>query len=246
MPLNLDVGKIYKTDKYGDIIILEYNSCSDVKVRFVNTGFTIIASMSNIRKGNVKDRLSPTVYGVGVVGTSPTKEKGKTLVEYKVWKRMMQRCYSHKHKELNPAYLNCSTSDNFKNFTFFKEWANLQFGFDKNFDLDKDILGCGSVYHEDVCVFVPREINLLFTKRSKKVKGVSFIKKVGKFSAQICDGTGNRFLGYFENESVAKKVYTEEKVKRIGFLIEVYKGRIDPRVCKKLSQLAEELRYVNH
>lgn len=83
-----------------------------------------------------------------------------------------------------------------------------------------------------VCHIVAREINLLFTKRSKKVKGVSFIKKVGKFSAQICDGDGNRFLGYFENESVAKKVYTDEKIKRIGFLIEMYKGCIDPRVCK--------------
>ena len=29
-------------------------------------------------------------------------------------------------------------------------------------------------------------------------------------------------------------------------LIEMYKGCIDPRVCKKLSQLAEEIRYVNH
>ena len=27
---------------------------------------------------------------------------------------------------------------------------------------------------------------------------------------------------------------------------EMYKGCIDPRVCKKLSQLAEEIRYVNH
>ena len=92
------------------------------------------------------------------------------------------------------------------------------------------------------------EMNLILRRRqrSKKVKGVSFIKKVGKFSAQICDGGGNRFLGYFENESVAKKVYTDEKIKRIGFLIEMYKGCIDPRVCKKLSQLVEEIRYVNH
>ena len=70
---------------------------------------------------------------------------------------------------------------------------------------------------------------------------ISFIKKVGKFSSQICDGDGNRFLGYFENEAVAKDVYTKEKIKRVEFLIEMYKERIDPRVCKKLSQLAEEL-----
>ena len=154
---------------------------------------------------------------------------------------MMRRCYNQKYKNLKPNYLNCSTSDNFKNFSFFKKWANLQVGFDKSFDLDKDILGCGSVYHEDICVFVPREINLLFTDRIKNAKGVSFNRQVGKFSSQICDGNGNRFLGYFENEAVAKDVYTKEKIKRVEFLIEMYKERIDPRVCKKLSQLAEVL-----
>ena len=241
MSLGKEVGKLYKTNKHGNVIILEYISSVEVKVKFVNTGFTTTTSMSSVRKGTVKDRLSPSVYGVGIIGTSTTKKDGKTLTEYKVWKRMMQRCYSQKHKTLYPAYLNCSTSDNFKNFTFFEKWANSQVGFDKNFDLDKDILGCGSVYHEDICVFVPREINLLFTERNKKAKGVSFIKKVGKFSSQICDGDGNRFLGYFENEAVAKDVYTKEKIKRVEFLIEMYKERIDPRVCKKLSQLAEEL-----
>ena len=241
MSLGKEVGKLYKTNKHGNVIILEYISSAEVKVKFVNTGFTTTTSMSNVRRGVVKDRLSPSVYGVGVIGTSTTKKDGIALTEYKIWNGMMRRCYNQKCKNLKSTYLNCSTSDNFKNFTFFEKWANLQVGFDKSFDLDKDILGCGSVYHEDICVFVPREINLLFTDRNKNAKGVSFNRQVGKFSSQICDGNGNRFLGYFENETVAKDVYTKEKIKRVEFLIEMYKERIDPRVCKKLSQLAEEL-----
>ena len=141
----LHIGEVYGTNKYGNIIIIEYNSYSDVLVRFIDTGFETKTNMSNTRRGNVKDRFSPSVYDVGIVGTAPTKQNGKTLLEYKIWKRIMQRCYSQSHKELNRSYLNCRTSENFKNFTFFSEWVVAQIGFGGKFDIDKDILGCGIV-----------------------------------------------------------------------------------------------------
>ena len=237
----LHIGEVYGTNNYGDIIIIEYNSYSDVLVRFIGTGFETKTNMSNIRKGNVKDRLSPSVYDVGIVGAAPTKQNGKTLLEYKIWKGVMQRCYSQSHKKLNPSYLNCIASENFKNFTFFSEWATKQIGFDSKFDIDKDILGCGSVYSEDVCVFVPREVNLVFTKRVKMAKGVCFDERLGKFAAQICDGGGNRRLGLFYNETEAKLAYLEEKTKRIEFLAEKYKHSIDYRVYIKLLQLTKEI-----
>lgn len=237
----LHIGEVYGTINYGNIIIIEYNSYSNVLVRFTDTGFETKTSMSNIRKGNVKDRLSPSVYDVGIVGTSPTKKNGKTLLEYKIWKSVMQRCYSQSHKKLNPSYLNCRASENFKNFTFFREWATKQIGFDSKFDIDKDILGCGSVYSEDVCVFVPREINLVFTNRVKMAKGVCFDERLGKFAAQICDGGGNRRLGLFYNETEAELAYLKEKTKRIEFLAEKYKHSIDYRVYVKLLQLTKEI-----
>ena len=57
----LHIGEVYRTNNYGNIIIIEYNSYSDVLVRFTDTGFETKTNMSDIRRGNVKDRLSPTI-----------------------------------------------------------------------------------------------------------------------------------------------------------------------------------------
>ena len=117
---------------------------------------------------NVRNRYLPSLYGVGYLGEATVMDGcGRLSKEYVIWSKMLERCYCSKYLARKPTYAGCTVSDNFKNFTFFKNWCNKQVGFgEKYFSLDKDILLKGNkLYSEDTCAFVPRELNNLLTLR---------------------------------------------------------------------------------
>lgn len=69
----LTVGDIYKSDKYGDMEIVEYINATTVKVRFVCNNFETITTAQHIRNGTVHNRNYPTVHGVGFIGDGKYK-----------------------------------------------------------------------------------------------------------------------------------------------------------------------------
>ena len=58
-------GCIYPTKSNGDVVIKEYVSAKKVHVKFIVSGYETITQMSHIKSGIVKDKLLPSVYGVG-------------------------------------------------------------------------------------------------------------------------------------------------------------------------------------
>lgn len=175
----------------------------------------------------------------------PTKSKGKHLKEYSTWKNMLRRC-SHKWLLEHPTYFGTSCSDNFKDYSFFYEWCNSQTGFskiDENgkvWQIDKDILIKGNkLYSEDTCVFVPSNINSLFTKRNslrgRFPIGVHFDTRDNVFKAQCCDGKSNRIhLGSFSNPTDAFQAYKTFKEALIKEVAYDYKELLDVRVYEAL------------
>ena len=77
---------------------------------------------------------------------------------YRVWKGMLERCYSIKYQESQPTYIGCSVTDEWLTFSAFKNWMEKQ-----NFEgmqLDKDLLIEGNkVYSPETCVFVSGMVN---------------------------------------------------------------------------------------
>ena len=234
-------GDVFKTKSYGDLIITKYVNSKAVCVKFVVTGYETTTQAISIRRGSVKDRLLPTVYGIGITGDIQVNVNGQYLKEYKIWKRVLCRCYSVGYQKVQPTYIDCSVSENFRYLQYFKEWCNNQIGFNsvdekgKPFALDKDILVKGNrVYNEDVCVFVPQEVNLLFTKRDKSRGeypiGVSFHKSRGMLTATL----NNKYLGYFNTAEQAFQVYKTAKEAYIKEVANKWKGKIDPKVYEAL------------
>ena len=195
------VGKVCKSKSSGDFKIVEYNDAHNVEIQFLNTGYETITRLDCIKNGEVKDPYTPSVRGVGVLGTKyPSKVNGVKTKEYTLWCNMLRRCYSDGFKKQQPTYEGCEVSDKFKSYEYFYEWCHKQIGFNNEgngnpFQLDKDLLVKGNkVYSEYTCVFIPREINQLLTKctasRGEHLIGICWDKRYKSFKAQINKNKG--------------------------------------------------------
>ena len=236
------VGKVCKSKSSGDFKILKYNDATNVEIQFLKTGFETTVELGNIKKGGVKDPYSPSVFGVGVLGTkySPSINGVKTK-EYMLWHSMLKRCYSDTCKNKNPTYIDCKVSDGFLYYEYFYEWCHKQIGFgNQGWQLDKDLLIKGNkVYSEDSCVFIPKEINLLLVKstasRGEHLIGVHWCKKGKAFKAQISKNKGKReHLGYFKTEMEAFNAYKQAKESFVKEQANVWKSQIDIKAYEAL------------
>ncbi|WPJ68910.1 putative HNH homing endonuclease [Acinetobacter phage AB_SZL4] len=112
--------------------------------------------------------MSKLVCGYGLNDkTRPSYINGVEVKEYLHWASMIKRCDKKNISKKFMHYIDCEVSDNFKNYSYFYDWCQEQIGFEnKGWQLDKDLLIKGNkIYSEDTCVFIPKEINLLLTKR---------------------------------------------------------------------------------
>jgi len=97
--------------------------------------------------------------------------------------------------------------------------------------LDKDILVKGNkTYSSDTCIFVPKDINSLFTKhdskRGKYPIGVSYNKRDSKYHATFKKNT----IGYYNNPEEAFNMYKITKEKYIKQVADRYKNKIPQRL----------------
>ena len=236
------VGKVCKSLNSGDFKIVKYNDSKNVEVQFLKTGFETVAQLTNIRNGNVKDPYVPSVHGVGVLGTkySPSINGVKTK-EYTIWRNMLERCYSDTYQKKYPTYEGCGVSENFKSYEYFYEWCNKQIGFGvEGRHLDKDLLiKSNKVYSEDTCVFIPKEINILLTKREsmrgEHLIGVCWSKTHKAFVAMVSKNKGKQeHLGYFNTELEAFNAYKVAKEDFVKEQANRWNGKIDIRAYNAL------------
>lgn len=243
----IKVGSVFKANNYGDLVVTKYVNALNVYVRFVKTGFETKTTKQQIINGKVRDRFLPSVYGVGIIGNEVTKINGKHTMEYDIWGNMLERCYNSDFHERHPTYISCEASDGFKIFKCFKEWCQNQIGFNcfsdesNPFVLDKDILIKGNkLYSEDMCVFIPHEINLLLikcdSKRGEYPIGVNYLKQRNKYRAGIRINGDRKHLGYYDSPIEAFQAYKVAKEHQIKMLANKWKDQIDFRVYKALCE----------
>ena len=243
------VGKVCKSKSSDDFKILKYNDAYNVDVQFLKTGYEMVARLNHIKSGKVRDPYSPSVFGVGIVGTKYSiSEGGVETKEYVLWKGMLRRCYSDNFKKRYPTYEYCKVSENFKYYEYFYEWCNKQIGFNNGgWHLDKDLLVKGNkVYSESTCVFLPAEINSLLVKsdkiRGKHPIGVSWNKRDEVFVAKVKKSKGkSEYLGYFNTEIEAFNAYKTAKESFVKEQAEKWKGEIDGRAYEALMNYTVDI-----
>lgn len=240
------IGRLFDTNTSGVCKIVDYTNSENVEVEFLVTGYVASCTIDNLRRGKVKDYLTPSVYGVGVLGESFDKSSCDREL-YTLWRNMLKRCYSEGQHVEQPTYKDCVVSDNFKNFQYFSKWCNNQIGFKQNgYQLDKDILVKGNkVYSEDTCVFVPKELNLLLVSRQlhrgASPVGVNYHKRRKQYRARCNKGGINIHLGWFSDENSAFQTYKQVKEAHIKEVANQWKGKVDQRVYTALMNYQVEI-----
>lgn len=255
-----------KIDRTGEInyntfgskmIITRYRKNNDIDVYFTEYDWTAKNVIyGNFKKGNIKCPYERSVYGVGYIGEEKYKisENSKQSKCYKVWSKMLQRCYDEKLHEKRPTYKGCKVCEEWLCFQNFAEWYyNNYYEIEsERMCLDKDILNKGNkLYSPENCIFVPNNINMLFTKRDNKRGeypiGVHYHKRNKKFQASfnIYDFKENKnksvFLGYYENIEKAFEVYKEFKEKHIRKVADYYKDQIPSKLYDALYTYEVEI-----
>lgn len=250
--MSLKVGDILPTSRWGDIKVIDYINSKNVIVEFINTGGVKVTNSSNIYRGAVKDELQPDlVYGVGYNNIKNCIKKGSEYeFEYKLWTRMLWRCYDTTYMKQFPTYANKTVSEDWLVFSNFVEDVRKFVGYDKakyeTWELDKDILVKGNtVYSKSTCCFAPKQLNYLLINpkgnRNSYPIGVHKKRDCKKYSVKMSKDNINVSLGAFDTPEEAFYAYKEAKESYIKEVANRWKDQIDHRVYKALMKYQVEI-----
>jgi hypothetical protein len=158
---------------------------------------------------------------------------------YLLWHSMSARCSLNNNSK--PSYAGCSLSENFSNFQYFADWVQNQIGYKEyKFEMDKDILVHNNkVYSEEVCVFIPADLNKFLTLRNacRGNRLIGCFKKQNKFAAGLTINSRNKWLGTFDTEMQAHLAYVEAKeAEAFRWYERLSSGEftVDPRVIERM------------
>ena len=241
-------GVIFKTNNYGDVVVLDYYNARDVTIKFLNTGNVRKTATSELRKGEIRDNEAFPVYKVGVMDIPKELRRGQPAPkEYSIWNGVRQRCYNENNRDKLMSYKEVEMSANFKLYSYFKEWCNNQIGFgNQGWHLDKDILVEDSkMYSPETCCFVPPEINVALTNnksvRGSFPQGVIYNSTKTRYRARIQRGDKWESLGTYDTPEEAFYAYKPIKEAYIKSLAEKWKSQIDPRAYNALMNYQVEI-----
>ena len=171
----MNVGEIYENNLQQKFVILkEFSKKRNTgkgfykmyTVKFLVTNTVKDVYHENAVKGKVRDDYEISVYGVGYLGFRDKKcrfyKQGKQL-----WLNMMKRCYCEKDdRGYKGSVVVCPRWQSLELFLQdlpelenFNLW--LQGGKCSNtrYQLDKDVLGDGTVYSKETCQFITEKEN---------------------------------------------------------------------------------------
>ncbi len=175
------VGAFFEVND-GQLELIQYNGNKRVLVRFVESGYTGFTTMMNIKAGEVKDRLKPTVCGVGYVGDGcPVKGEERRKL-YLVWRNMLIRLTD---RIKFPTYANVEICPSWYCFSNFANDVITLPGYERfmserDISLDKDILsGERKRYSRETCQWISKADNTIqMVKDREQAKRNKLMNKV--------------------------------------------------------------------
>lgn len=244
----------YNNRKGTKMIIIKYNSSTDVTVEFQDEfKFKRHTSYAKFKKGNVGNPYDRTVFDVGYFGVGKYNSK-KHKNAYKAWCSMIERCYSKKFQDKHKNYINHTVCDEWHNFQNFAEWYEINYYEVPNerIEVENNILMKGNTeYCPEYSILSPQRINTLFVKMFNSLDrgdcciGVTWNKRIGKFISQISyiDKNGNykRMSKGFSTEEDAFLFYKNFKENYIKQVADEYYDLIPRELWKAMYEYEIEI-----
>lgn len=237
-------GNSYESLNYGTFTVVEDISVKDKVIEFKDTGYRCTATVCNIINGTIKDKIKPSVCGIGFIGEGIYNTSN---LSYQVWISMIKRCEKLNTDYSNQSYLAKSvrvhsTWHNFQNFAkWFEEYCNLwRIDYDPSkYHLDKDILSCKQnlEYSESSCCIIPRELNYL---HSQLVNSAGYTERCGKYLTRMA----GKEYGRFNTKEEAIKLYGTLKKGRLQYLLKLYKPYVSTRIVDQFYKILKDKYYV--
>ena len=153
---------------YGTLMkIVEYKNNKDITIEFQDEyKIKRKTDYKCFRRGGIKNPYDKEVCGVAFIGEGEYNSKFHRKA-YLYWKCMIERCYDPYELNKRPTYIDCTVCKEWLNFQNFAKWyeENYYECNEHKMSLDKDILVKGNkIYSPETCIFVPMNINDMFTK----------------------------------------------------------------------------------
>lgn len=245
------VGEIRKNNFGNQMEIINFKNSKNIDILFLDDGYICHnKEYKDFLKGKIKSPYEKRTFGVGYLGEGKykTRENDKKTKIYVTWKGILERCYNNNKQQVRPTYKDCSVCEEWHNFQNFAKW------FEENYyeiagermALDKDILVKGNkIYSPETCVFVPRNINSLFTKsdaiRGNFPIGVSEMYPWGY--ASYCNNGFKKHihLGIFNTPEQAFNTYKQYKEKLIKEIADIYKDKIPQKLYDAMYKYEVEI-----
>lgn len=160
---------------------------------------------------------------------------------YAKWRYMLQRCLSEKYKINQPTYRGCKVDDSWLVFSNFKKWFDLNYT--DGWELDKDILGDGTIYSKETCCFIPKYLNLFLVDRKNhrgdNPVGVHYDKVKLNFQAHCSNPIIGKYesLGRHKTEKDAHLAWINAKISFIPYVTREVDDKIRSAVCNKYNNI---------
>jgi len=242
---NHKVGEKYKTLEGYIVEIIKIDGWGDCTILF-DTGLILYnKNYGAVKKGQIKNPLHKSVCGVGYIGNECSNKFSNTYY-YKIWKHMIERCYSEKEKLKLPSYKNVIVCDEWHNFQNFARWMENNYNPEtmEGWHLDKDILVKGNkIYSPETCCFVPNEVNTLLIP-CKSTRGdypIGVVKQRNLYVSNCNINKKRCRLGSFKTPEEAFQAYKIAKENEIKRVADKWQEKVTEKVYQALYNYQVEI-----
>lgn len=229
----IKVGDIFTTKNGGDCIVLDVIDNKQVLVEFCDEyKYQSKVYITNLKKGEVRNKLKPAWFGVGYLGNVDTSKINRERI--RIWQGMLSRCYNAGNNRTK-SYTRTKVDEKWHNFENFLIWYEEELKYVKwegKICLDKDLIGDSTLYSDKTCCLIPAKINTILAnpRGGKYLPGAEKLPS-GRYRG--VQGYASRTM-LFETEEEAHLAYVEFKIQRIKEYADEYKDKMNPIVYNTL------------
>lgn len=249
----IKVGEIISTND-GNVRVISYTNSNSVQVVFIETLTVATFTAANLRRGRVKDYASPSLFGVGFIGSGDHRLHINSQITKvgSLWINALKRCY---FLPVQVSYLSTTVSEEFHNFQMFAKWYLLQQNREfTDLELDKDLLaflsGSQSApqYSATTCALIPATLNLKLSKLQRRLKQLKAARSVNPSHAVLPVGVNfdkshlnfrvsvnGALVGSKRSLAAALNLYEEANIRAFITDVELHQAALSTEVLAEFT-----------